>query len=251
MRNFVYNTTRLPNNLSVGVDTAASGNTAVVSNLNGNTYGITNNMTVSAWVYYTKALPTTGMAIVSCSNTATLAITDGWLLSTAQTIPRFQFSTFDSARRDSNSTATISLNTWYHVAGVYDGALVHIYVNGVRGAATQATTTNITVNAASRLSIGRTGTGSGGLTAGNIYIDEVTLWNVGFNNSELYSLYNSGRPTRPTSHSRASNLQVWYRMGDGDTYPNIKNRAPGGLPATAVLTGLAATNIRGNVPWRG
>ncbi len=29
-------------------------------------------------------------------------------------------------------------NTWYHVVGVYDGALVHIYVNGVENAAPQA-----------------------------------------------------------------------------------------------------------------
>jgi len=248
---FIYDNKRLVNTLSMGVDTAVSGNSAVVSNLNGNTYNITDKMTVSSWVRYTKTPPNTGMAIFSNSNTTVLAITDGWMIDTAQVTPRFQFAIFNGTRRDASSTASIPINTWFHVVGTYDGATVAIWVNGVIGGTTVATTGNISVNAAARLSIGRIGASTGGLTATNLFIDELTLWNIGMNQNEVRALYNSARPTNPIIHSRASNLQVWYRMGDGDVSPNIRNRAPGGLPATAVLAGAPLPTFRPNVPWRG
>jgi hypothetical protein len=65
-------------------------------------------------------------------------------------------------------------------------------------------------------------------------IDEVTLWNKALSDSEVLEIYNLGEPADPTLSSMSANLVNWYRMGDGDTFPNIFNNASIGENGTMI-----------------
>jgi len=45
-------------------------------------------------------------------------------------------------------------------------------------------------------------------------IDEVSYWDKALSSTEVTELYNSGSAADLTSHSAASNLVSWWRMGD-------------------------------------
>lgn len=148
------------------------------------------------------------------------------------------------------SASTVAANTWYHaaytvrnIAGTYTG---NIWLNGAKQGSDR---TGIGTQRASGVSV-RIGECSNPPLSCNPfqgYIDEVTFWSVGFTSTEVVELYNNGHPGRPTSHSRSATLLHWYRMGDGDTYPNLIDGA-GGVTGTMTNMVSAANNIVGIVP---
>ncbi len=79
------------------------------------------------------------------------------------------------------------------------------------------------------------------------YIDEVTIWDAGMTSAHVTTLYNSGVPANPTSHTLAANLTHYYRMGDGDTFPTITDRA-GAVNGTCTNMAGAGTNFTSTVP---
>jgi hypothetical protein len=91
-----------------------------------NAIGGTNNITVSSWVFYT-AFGGGGQpysVITVKGNPWT------WLMENPSNTFRFRITAGGS---DVNVSDTVPhlLNTWYNVVGTYDGANMHIYVNGV------------------------------------------------------------------------------------------------------------------------
>ena len=91
-----------------------------------NAIGGTNNITVSSWVFYT-AFGGGGQpysVITVKGNPWT------WLMENPSNTIRFRITAGGS---DVNVSDTVPhlLNTWYNVVGTYDGANMHIYVNGV------------------------------------------------------------------------------------------------------------------------
>jgi len=93
--------------------------------------GLTGSMTVSAWVFETANVGDDGQ-IVAKSDSGS-----GWQLkSTPDTGARtfgVAITNASGGRVQRYSNATRALNTWYHVAGVYDATAqtLNIYVNGV------------------------------------------------------------------------------------------------------------------------
>src|SRR5204863_5502334 len=91
-------------------------------------FQLTGSMTLEAWVYATGTPGDDGQ-IVSKGN--------GWgLKTTPDTGPRTFGVTVlptGSSQAQRNSVTQVALNTWYHVAGVYNAAArtLDIYVNGV------------------------------------------------------------------------------------------------------------------------
>ena len=95
---------------------------------------------------------------------------------------------FDAAGVEVTSTTSLVQGTWYHIAGVYNGNTVTIYINGV-AEAVQVASTSLTYgsNTYSYL-IGGT---SWNNRCWNGAIDEVRIWNVARSQSELISgMYN-------------------------------------------------------------
>ncbi|MBK6776233.1 MAG: LamG domain-containing protein [Flavobacteriales bacterium] len=72
---------------------------------------------------------------------------------------------------------SMNLNTWYHIAGTYDGITQRAFINGVQVASATVTTSIATT--ANQLVIGDWAVGTGRNFPGRI--DEVRIWNVALN----------------------------------------------------------------------
>ncbi len=122
-----------------------------------------------------------------------------------------------STDRVNSPAATLTLDTWTHLAGTYDGTTSRLYVNGVEVAST-AVTGAIPSNAFN-LFIG----GDGGVNypfGGDM--DEVRIWNVARSAGEISDNMNT-----ELTGSEAG-LVAYYKFNDG--------------PGSATLTDLAGTN---------
>jgi hypothetical protein len=63
----------------------------------------------------------------------------------------------------------------------------------------------------------------------NGLLDEFAVYNKVLSAGEVVEIYNEGSPILLDSLSSSGNLLNWWRMGDGDTYPTLKDAtAPGG-----------------------
>jgi chitodextrinase len=107
-----------------------NGTSGYVDMGNPTAFQLTGSITLSAWVFATATPPDDGQILAKSSGN------DGWQLkTTADTGVR----TFAIAIANGglsiqrNSQSVVALNTWYHVAGVYNAAAqtLNIYVNGV------------------------------------------------------------------------------------------------------------------------
>jgi hypothetical protein len=83
--------------------------------------------------------------------------------------------------------ASISINEWHFIVGVYDGSSVRLYVDGVQIVSHPASGSLVT--ATNALNIGRDPSNIGRLTDG--IIDEVSIYNYALSDSDIYSLYSS------------------------------------------------------------
>jgi len=80
------------------------------------------NATVACWVRM-RSVPAKWMAIVTKGDTA-------WRLSTLESEMKFHFGVKNWEGAFVNSATTVSANEWHHVAGVYDGNAVKLYLDG-------------------------------------------------------------------------------------------------------------------------
>lgn len=84
-----------------------------------------------------------------------------------------------------SATNVLSLNTWQHVAGTYDGSYLRLYVNGV---AVDSMAANISINnSTSLLYIGDNGSGARNFPG---IIDEVRIWDVARSRAEIVAKMN-------------------------------------------------------------
>lgn len=146
-------------------------------------------ITVSAWVYPTTA--TQNAKIVSKSSTTTDMQGTLSLVSGAASFEATTGGTYHAA----TAGATLTLNTWAHIVGVYDGANVKIYVNGVSAGSTAATGALANNNLIWALGSAN-GTTPASYFAGRI--DEAKLFSRAFTASEVlaeYSASNAGTPS--------------------------------------------------------
>src|SRR5205807_8420751 len=151
----------------------------------------TGSMTVSAWIYAT-ANPADDGQIVAKSDGS------GWQLKTSPDTGPHTFGMAISPSNTQRYSKTVrQLNTWYHVAGVYDAAArtVNVYVNGVLDNGLLVGTVPASqANAANeRVTVGR--------RTGGFYfqgtIDEVRLYGRALSQAEIQSDMNAGIATVP------------------------------------------------------
>jgi hypothetical protein len=82
------------------------------------------NATVACWVRM-RGVPAEWTAIVTKGDTA-------WRLSTSGSEMKFHFAvqSWQGGQAFVNGATTVSANEWHHVAGVYDGSVVKLYLDG-------------------------------------------------------------------------------------------------------------------------
>ncbi len=149
---------------------------------------LTGSMTLEAWVKAAATPPDDGQIIAKSDNSS------GWQLKTTADAGPQNFgatvtnSSGARARRFSNTVR--ALNTWYHVAGVYDASArtLTIYINGVLENGTLlGTVPAANLNAAVNANIGRR---TGGFYFNGI-IDEVRIYNRALSAAEIQSDMNT------------------------------------------------------------
>lgn len=125
------------------------------------------------------------------------------------------------ANRSHTFTSTLTASVWQHLVFTYDGGSningARVYIDASVGdTPSSGGLSGSWLEGQDFLIAQRTGTF---FYSGNI--DEVTVWDKALTQSEVTELYNSGTLFDPSTHSAAVNLQSYYRMGDGDTFPTI------------------------------
>ncbi len=143
---------------------------------------LTGSMTWSAWVFATGNPPNDGQIIAKSAGP------DGWQLKTSPDTGPHRFAVAVSPNGSTNvqrySTTTRALNTWYHVAGVYNATAqtLDIYVNGVLdNGVLSGTVPAALVNSPQNVNIGRR-------PAGYYFqgiIDEVRIYNRALSVAEI------------------------------------------------------------------
>lgn len=150
--------------------------------------------------------------------------------------------------RSNAGVLVINDDAWYHIVVTYDGSSngsgVTFYADGSEwGSPTIAVDTlSATTVSPEALTIGIQDDASDAFT-GNL--DEVAIYDKELSSSEVSDIYNSGAPLDLTTLSSNTNLQSWWRMGDGDTYPTITDNK-GSVNGT--MTNMESGDIVSDVP---
>jgi glucose/arabinose dehydrogenase/PKD repeat protein len=145
---------------------------------------ITGSMTVSAWIN-SAAFPVDDAAVVS------KRASGGFQLDTTiDTVPRaigFKLTSSTGADMLRYGGTPLQLNSWYHIAGVYDAnnRTMHVYLNGVLDdGSLVGTVTGSQQNSAANVNIGQRAGGGSGF---NGRIDDVRIYNRALTAAEIQS----------------------------------------------------------------
>ena len=162
--------------------------------------------------------------------------TGGYVLRLANGVPYFY--TVDSGCASSSviGITALNANTWYHLAAVWNGSQLLIYVNGVLEGTTSSTRNP--KDCAAPLLIGQYGNGGGGGYF-NGQIGDVRLWKVARSAEEI-----TAHRSDALLLANTPDLALYYRFDDGAGITVSNTMAASGLP-NGTLFGFPA-----GVPWR-
>lgn len=154
------------------------------------------------------------------------------------------------ALKQAVSTTTVSAGNWYHVACVYNGTHLAIWVNGaLEGVAAM---TGNTDDYTSKHDIGRGYWGDAAQQYADGIIDELGIWTAAKTSSEIASLYNSGNGYTFVNQYNATNIfdNTTTHFYLNNTYQILNFTAYNGTnsPIPEILT-LNITGLNGTSNW--
>jgi len=163
-------------------------------------FSTTDAVTVAAWV----KINSNGSAFSIARKGATL--TPAYSLNRQGASNRFTFYVYLGSWVNSGSSSTpTTVGEWYHIAGVYNGSEIMIYVNGVMEGSSSysgpipTTTDNFYIG-------GDVGTGSEWF---NGLIDEVSLWNKALTQSQIQTVMNDSLSSAYYQTSDSGLVAYW------------------------------------------
>ena len=169
---------------------------------------------------------------------------------------RFQYGSNNNYIRLQSSNA-LPTNTWQHVLISYDGGTTgassadindyysrfEIYIDG-----SQITTSNSNNNFGWSGALSGHNLRIGKLVSGNTLqgekVDELAIWDSD-QSSNISTIYNSGVPFDLST--LGTQPKHWWRMGDGDTYPNLQDNGTG-ANCVFVMYNMTSANIVSDTP---
>jgi Concanavalin A-like lectin/glucanases superfamily len=184
------------------------------------------SFSVSYWIKLNGVQPDWAAPMGACTN-GSWQDGFGFYISTNDYV-RFWINNYTDAvdTRASTTTSLVS-DVWYHVVGTFDASLpsenIKVYLNGVL-----EDTGNLKVAVSSpdeSVTIGAINDGDGMVGR----IDEVGFWSNAISPQNVTAIYNNGTTFNLNlnygNYNQSANLTAFYRMGDGDTLPNILDHA--------------------------
>lgn len=133
-------------------------------------------------------------ALITNQSTATADVGQIWL-EESQTNANWEFAVSTSvARVYVFSSAVPTANVWTHVAGVYDGAEIRIYINGVLSGTTTHSGTITPDSAAYILNVGSWAFNSSNFRSFQGFIDEARVYDGALNAADIVTAMNVTRP---------------------------------------------------------
>lgn len=162
-------------------------------------FNMTNDITIEAWVKMSSL--SVNQNIVT--KFGDIVGDDAYSLQALNGEPQFQLK-FGATWVVVGAGMTLNLNEWYHVAGVYDGATMKIYVNGVEQ--NSIARTGIFEVSASTFKIG----GLAGSEHWNGSIDEVRVWDAARTQTEIRE------NKHLTLNGAEANLVAYYQFNTDD-----------------------------------
>lgn len=148
--------------------------------------------------------------------------------------------------RLSSGNTYYELNNWHHLFVTYGGSSVlsglNVYLNGKATIPTSSIDTlTLTILNANSLKVANI---DSSYYQGQI--DDISIWNKSLTQSEVSAIYNNGSPTDLLQHSASANLVGYWKMGDGDTYPTVKDWSSSGNNGT--MTNMSSASFTEETP---
>lgn len=167
------------------------GSTDYVDAGNGSSTNPSFAITISAWVDWTQFYSDSGAhAVVSHSDSAT----DGFMLyqGTASPYNIIKFFVITGTGFQGGAFSTLlNTSTWYYIVGVYDGADLKLFINGVQDTTVYPATGNI-LSSANHLYFG-TAYSPSSAREFNGFINDVRIYNRALSASEIAAMYADGK----------------------------------------------------------
>lgn len=138
------------------------------------------------------------------------------------------------------SFGAITAGAWHHLvltnSGANTPAGVKVYLDNVAQA--QVVVANTINGAAATAGNMRLARASGNKNASvwlDGYMDEVAYFDTELTAGNVTTLWNGGSPGDLSLLGFVGDMKLWYRMGDGDTFPTVLDASAGGLhPGTMI-----------------
>ncbi|MGC9603548.1 MAG: LamG-like jellyroll fold domain-containing protein [Minisyncoccia bacterium] len=142
-------------------------------------------ITVMAWANFDN-FTNPSQTLVTKESYASSTSNSGYLLRFSSARPGFVIE--NNQVYSVYSPTSILPGIWYHVAGVYDGTVIRVYVNGTQTAITSYT--GVIGQNSQSVYIGQQGWAPGKV---NGYLDEIRVYNRALSATEISDIYNSTR----------------------------------------------------------
>ena len=173
------------------------------------TLDISGSITLEAWIFPTSWTSEVwrGSIINKEQNNST-----GYMLRCGNNGTfNFNIGTGSTWKEVNSPSGTLVLNTWQHVAGVFNGTTLTLYVNGVQVGSPASYTGTMGINTVP-LEIGRSNIDQARYFRGRI--DEVRIWNTALTATDILAHHNI---SLTAAHPSYSNLVCYYEMDDFST----------------------------------
>ena len=214
-------------------------------------FDISTNITISTWVKPVSVNPAQDGGVVD-KNLGSGGGTTGWGLTQENVsggVWRFRIGAGGTA--SGNKTLDVNVvgaGTWQHLCATFDSATgdMLLYVDSVlQGTLSLGAGATILTNNTNLLIGNQTGTlGSPGIKEFDGNLDEISIFDVTFNQTEIDEIYNAGTPTDLSTHSRSADGVGWYRCGENSTWngadwemPNSFNPGTGDSTSAGLVEG--------------
>lgn len=188
------------------------------------TLDVSNNLTLSAWVRTTQN--TTDFAVSKWSATPNLSYFMGMATGGYLYCGISSDGGTTNAKLYRTTSARINDGNWHHIACTFVSGTLKLYIDGTHITSITSLidgTCNSINNSSAIFAIGSSSTPD---LFWEGYIDEVSIWDTTFlSDSDISTIYNSGKPNDLSDLSLSGNLVSWWRMGDGDMYPTLTDKA--------------------------